>query len=220
MPHLIVTRKLHWYWFVYTIHRCKDRLALISSFFCVLSSWWSHCIHVMHRPCGAHRIRAANQPIRESLPWISWLRSRTLLISQTSTASSLYVVHVTTQKKHIQTQKYSIYSVMYIECNSTLKLYCVFVHMCFWAYAFLCILVHVEDPPGAPALPGGQGKFYWLRPHPYPGQWAEGKQERDPDQQLQIHLQPSGLFLHQRGAREGFPLPTGINNITLHRCNL
>lgn len=86
--------------------------------------------------------------------------------------------------------------------------------ICTCVTTFLCLLVYTEDPAGAPALPGSQGQLNWLRPHPYPGQWAEGKQERDPDQQLQVHLQPSGLFLHQGGAGEGFPLPTG-NNLSL-----
>lgn len=191
------------------VQRYKDVLALISSFFCVFSSWWSRCIHVMRRPCGAHRIRAANQPIRESWPWTSWLRSHMPLISQTSTASSLYVIHVTTQMYSVHTV-YTVYSMLDVIVHWDCIMY---VYVCLWAYTFLCILVYVEDPPGAPAIPGGQGELYGLRPHPYPGQWAQGKQKRDPDQQLQVHLQPSGLFLHQGGAGEGFPLPTGINNM-------
>lgn len=193
----LITNKWHWLW----------KETLICSSFYASSSWWSRYIHVTCRPCGAHRIKATNRPIRESWPWTSWLRSLMLLISQTSTASSLYVIDMTTQK-HVQTQKYT-YTVCwvwyYIE---TVFCMCMCVFLTIY---ILCILVYVEDPPGAPALPGGQGELYWLRPHPYPGQWAEGKQERDPDQQLQVHLQPSRLFLHQGGAREGFPLPPGIN---------
>lgn len=150
----------------------------------------------MRQPCVALPIRAVNQPIRESWPWTSWLRSRMLLISQTSTASSLYVRHWTIQN-NIEWQY-----------NNTV------LYICTCVTTFLCLLVYVEDPAGAPAIPGCQGELHWLRPHPHPGQWAEGKQERDPDQQLQVHLQPSGLFLHQGGAGEGFPLPTG-NNLSL-----
>lgn len=135
----------------------------VSFIFSVCSSWLSHCTHVMHRPCGARLTRAASQPIRESWPWTSWLRSHMLLTSQTSTASSLYAQSCMQPFSH--TQHCS-------ECSSEYFLF----------FLFTCILV--EDPPGAAALPGSKGKLYRLLPHPHTGQWAESKQERDPDQQL------------------------------------
>lgn len=118
---------------------------IVISSFCIAacSSWWSRCTPVMHQPCGARQTRAASQLIRESWPWTSWLRLRMLLTSQISTASSLYV------RWHMQFAQIQQYS------N--------------WTFMYLCLLVNVEDPPGATALPGSKSKLYRLHPHSYTG---------------------------------------------------